>query len=381
MSLRQIYIYLIYIVSLCGALFTYIKLGPFSLSALFTFSATFIPLFFMRYVNKETLIIALPFILYCFYDLMDFIGGHQTLSTIQDASVWTGMLFILIISSNYKIDLSIHISKIMEYSKYIFLIYVFYFFIKEIDSPATMMISVLYFSYFLSKFITKTITILEIYILILLFLVPIAIGSRIIYLSELIIFFIMFLKYYGEKKSIQVKLKKILLLIISFFIVMGIAFILKDKIENVMTKGDGAKVGNIAINTSGRAYMWEVVYNSAKEKLVFGHGVDGPPSMLSNPQWAHPHNDYLRLLHHNGLVGLFLWLSFFLTLVIILLKRIKLTNSITNKKFYLFNLSFLIAIFILMATDNPIVYSYVMYPLMIITGISLNLKNFEQREN
>jgi len=380
MKLRIMYLKIIFILSLAGSLFTAIKIGNFSLSAAITFSALLFPLFFIKTViQKKTILLIFPFLLYCIYDFSSFFWGPITKSVLQDFTVWTGMLLLFLISSNPSNNLSDNIIKIMDISKYPFLLLLTYFFLKGIDSPATMMLTVLYFSYFLAKFISKRILFFEILIMIYLFMVPIVTGSRIIYISEIIILFIFITFFYGNKYSIKDKFKKIMFITFSTFIILMIAFAFQDKINAVMSKGDAANVGGITVNTSGRTYIWSIVLKSAQNNILFGLGQDGPPEMLKYPKWAHPHNDYLRLLHHNGIIGLVLWLLFFINLLIYLLNRIKYSSNDYYKSYYLFNFIFLFAILIIMITDNPIVYSYIMYPLMILSGSSIALHDIEKK--
>lgn len=380
MELRISYLQIIFILSLAGSLFTAIKIGDFSLSAAITFSALIFPLFFIKtLIQKKTIILIFPFILYCIYDFSSFFWGPITKSVVQDFTVWTGMLLLFLISSNLNNNLSNKIIKIMNITKYPFLLLLTYFLIKGIDSPATMMLTVLYFSYFLAKFISKRILFFEILIMIYLFLVPIVTGSRIIYMSEIIILFIFITFFYGNKYSVKDKFKKILFITFSIFIIIIIAFTFQDKISKVMAEGDSANVGGITVNTSGRTFIWSIVLKSAQTNIVFGLGQDGPPEMLKYPKWAHPHNDYLRLLHHNGIIGLVLWLLFFINLLIYLFKRIKYSSNDYYKSYYLFNFIFLFAILIIMITDNPIVYSYIMYPLMILSGSSIALHDIEKK--
>jgi len=374
MPLRIIYLNMIFTLSLLGSFLTIVKFGSFSLSALITASALIVPFLFLKNnIEKSTIKILLPFILYCLYDISSFFWGPITKSILQDFSVWGGMLMLFIISSIPQNELHNKIVKLMNLVKYPFLIVISYFLITKIDSPATMMLSILFFSYFLARFLTKNITFSEQLIMGYLVIVPIITGSRIIYITEIIILFVFLLFFYGDRYSIKDNIKKILIILTSFLIVIFIALTLEDKISAVMNEGDGANVAGVTINTSGRTYIWSIVYESAQTNLIFGLGQDGPPEMLKYPKWAHPHNDYLRLLHHNGIIGLILWLFFFINIFSFLLKRIKYTNNNYYKSYYLFNFIFLVSILIIMITDNPIVYSYIMYPLMIISGSSLAL--------
>lgn len=381
MQLRVFYISFIFFISLFGSLLTTIKLGEFSLSAFMTFSAVVIPIFLLKTnIQKSTIKIAFPFLIYCIYDFSSFFWGPITKSVLQDFSVWTGMLMLFLTSSIPLNDIYIKIIKIINITKYPFLILLTYFLITKIDSPATMMITVIFFSFFLAKFVTKQISILEIVMLIYLFLVPIVTGSRIIYISEIIILFVFILFFYGNKYSIKDKFKKFIFISFSAIIIVVLAYLFQDRISSVMAKGDNANLAGININTSGRSYIWTIVFKSAQENIFLGKGEDGPPEMLKYPKWQHPHNDYLRLLHHNGSIGLILWLIFFINLLFYLQKRIKLSSNNIYKSYYLFNFIFLFSVLIIMTTDNPIVYSYIMYPLMILSGSSIALSQVEKNE-
>lgn len=379
MNVRILYINIIFILSLAGSFFASIKIGSFSISALITFSAMIIPFFLLKTnIKKSTIKILSPFVVYCVYDFSSFLWGPITKSVIQDFAVWSGMLMLFLISSIPLNEIYNKIIRIMEIGKYPFLVILSYFLITKIDSPATMMLSVLFFSYLLAKFLTKRITTYELLIMCYLIIVPIVTGSRIIYITEIVILFIFILFFYGNRHSLKDKFKRIIFIIFSFLIIFIIAFSLQDRINSVMGKGDGANVGGVKLNTSGRSYIWSVVYKSAQTNMIFGLGQDGPPEMLKYPKWAHPHNDYLRLLHHNGLIGLILWLVFFFNILFYLLRRIKYSYNDEYKSYYLFNFIFLFAILMIMITDNPIVYSYIMYPLMIISGSSIALHNIEK---
>ncbi len=374
MPLRITYLKIIFVLSFAGSFLTIIKVGGISASSIFTFSAILIPFFLLKLnIDKSIIKVSFPFILYVLYDFSSLFWGPITKSIIQDFAVWTGMLLLFFISSISVNNLYERIVNIIEMFKYPFILLLTFFFIIKLDSPATMMISLIFFCFYFAKLVSKQVKIIDIYIIIFLVIVPIITGSRIIYASELVIIFFSLLFFYGDKKSLKDKLKKILILVFSFFILAFIGFIFQDKINDVMKGGDNTQVAGVSINTSGRSFMWEMVINSAKKNIIFGQGTDGPAKMLNTPRWGHPHNDYLRLLHHNGIIGLSLWLLFFLSLFIFLYKRIKKTLNIEYKTYYIFNFIFLLSVMIIMITDNPIVYSYVMYPLMIISGISLSL--------
>ena len=138
--------------------------------------------------------------------------------------------------------------------------------------------------------------------------------------------------------------------------------------------GDQAvEIGGVALNTSGRSARWEDVYLSAKESIWLGKGVDVPDEFLEMERWMHPHNDYLRLLHRLGIIGLGLWVLFFLTMMLILRKVIKHLSDSKERRFVQVTYLYSMGVALFMVTDNTIVYSYVMFPFAVMVGISLSI--------
>lgn len=141
-----------------------------------------------------------------------------------------------------------------------------------------------------------------------------------------------------------------------------------EPISSRFTSGDNAMVAGININTSGRTEIWSAVFESAKASIWFGHG-PGSAAALVNSRWVnvgHPHNDYLRLLHDFGLVGLSLFLFGFLTISVFILVQ----AHRTGEPIYWSAAMILFAIGATALTDNVIVYPFVMLPAAILIGLS-----------
>ena len=77
--------------------------------------------------------------------------------------------------------------------------------------------------------------------------------------------------------------------------------------------GDVRSVGGgVSINLEGRSQIWATTWHSYLTSPVFGHGVGTADSLITrvySKAVGHPHNDYLRLLHDYGLLGLCLWVA------------------------------------------------------------------------
>jgi len=165
----------------------------------------------------------------------------------------------------------------------------------------------------------------------------------------------------------------------ALFAGIGVAlFIYYPPLRQSFLQGDGAlKVGEVAINTAGRISMWQVTVESWMTSPWIGTGTDAPPDVLYSGGQHHPHNDYLRILHHLGIIGLVLWLLFYVRTGWHVWKswtrnREQLSTS-RDVQLLGTTLMAIVAVGVVMLTDNPIVYSFVMYPLAILIGASLGV--------
>lgn len=141
--------------------------------------------------------------------------------------------------------------------------------------------------------------------------------------------------------------------------------------ERFLEGDGGATVGGVELNTSGRAVLWDITYKSSQEAPVFGHG-PGSASALITPLFrniGHPHNEYLRVLHDFGWVGLVL----FGLGMVMLLTRIAARIRRSQNPIHWSALLSLVAVLSAAITDNVIVYPFIMLPLGLIVGASLGL--------
>ena len=120
--------------------------------------------------------------------------------------------------------------------------------------------------------------------------------------------------------------------------------------------------------------MWELIFESALRAPWFGSGLAVPNDLSDIPGWSHPHNEFLRLFHQTGVVGLFLWLWFVRRTYRSLLEMIRVSKAYNVQDALVWHLT---AIFMLtgftisMFTDNSLSYSYVTLPLGIFLGLSM----------
>lgn len=107
-----------------------------------------------------------------------------------------------------------------------------------------------------------------------------------------------------------------------------------------------------------RINYWQEVYGDALTKPIFGHGA-GSAENFYLAKWgdkfaeeAAIHNDYVKLFFENGLIGLGLYLSIIITLLILLYKKFKSAVTNGDKIISLSIISLSLAIFALSSADN-----------------------------
>ena len=137
------------------------------------------------------------------------------------------------------------------------------------------------------------------------------------------------------------------------------------------TVGDNAKVGSIAVNTSGRAQFWEITWDSAMRAPIWGHGPGTAGRMIEahfgHTGIGHPHNDYLRVFNDLGVIGVVLfWGGIFYLLG----RCIRRAVSLGRREDWAATAALLVVV-LMAVTDNIIVYGFVMMPVGVLAGMCL----------
>ena len=135
--------------------------------------------------------------------------------------------------------------------------------------------------------------------------------------------------------------------------------------------------GEATVDTSGRLTAWAVTLGSYVESPWFGKGPGSANDLMDDVLYrleiGHPLNEYLRFLHDEGLVGLFLFLLGCGQLLHLCWRVYKasLTTNPAYAGFYLATFLALAASMLTMLTDNTASYIFVMGPLGIMVGLTL----------
>ncbi|WP_341527217.1 O-antigen ligase family protein [Nostoc sp. UHCC 0302] len=206
-------------------------------------------------------------------------------------------------------------------------------------------------------------------------LVTIALSfSRTALLIAIILFPLSQISLTSFKGFMRMTLTILLIVTVSF-----LAFTFVEPIRARFTAvGDNATVGGVKINTSGRSAAWPVAYASAMESPWIGKGPGSVGIILAKrvgPAFAHPHNDYLRILHDFGFIGLTFWLLGYWQLIIRTWQNWQWADKNDQENAYIHLAAFLslVAVALAMISDNVVVYIFAMAPLGILVGASLGI--------
>jgi O-antigen ligase len=169
---------------------------------------------------------------------------------------------------------------------------------------------------------------------------------------------------------------------LTILLIVTVSFLAFTFVEPIRTRftavGDNATVGGVKINTSGRSAAWPVAYASAMESPWIGKGPGSVGMILAKrvgPAFAHPHNDYLRILHDFGFIGLTFWLLGYWQLIIKTWQNWQWADKNDQENAYIHLAAFLslVAVALAMISDNVVVYIFAMAPLGILVGASLGI--------
>jgi O-antigen ligase len=130
--------------------------------------------------------------------------------------------------------------------------------------------------------------------------------------------------------------------------------------------------------TSGRFRYWVITLASTMDSPWIGQGAGSAASVLNRlyPWIEHPHDEYLRVFHDYGLVGLAIFVFSMWTLLRatcqnwLLAERSRKPQARLHLTAFLVLLSFSYTIL----TENSLVYLFIMAPVGVIVGTSLGMR-------
>jgi O-antigen ligase len=184
-----------------------------------------------------------------------------------------------------------------------------------------------------------------------------------------------------SRMSSRAKLKDFARVVI--FVALGLALFFVafqnfTPLRDRFLTGDVANVGGILdINVSGRDNVWPVVWHSALRSPWIGQGAGSAEQALIGYGFkvSLPHNEYLRIFHDFGLLGLVLWLWGFFLLLMRTYRAWRRADGRDEDAAIVHLAAWLglVGLGLSMITDNPLRYVHVLLPLGITLGASVGL--------
>jgi len=143
-------------------------------------------------------------------------------------------------------------------------------------------------------------------------------------------------------------------------------------------EGDVQSVGGgLAINVEGRSSLWDLTWHSYLESPIVGKGAGSAEVAIGASLGGinHPHNDYLRILHDFGLIGLTLFAASVVGLLVHSGRSLRAAaGDRAEAPLHLAAILSLLGLLIGMSTDNAIVYLFMAAPVAAIVGLSIGAR-------
>ncbi len=239
------------------------------------------------------------------------------------------------------------------------------------EDPATTQVGIAFVAFCISSYFHESKS-KWIFLSVTIFVGQVLLKARGVVLAELLMILILSLVFNLSRRGVYTGflyfLVQLLLLISASVIIFSYSGLGEKSIEG----GDQAlEFAGYSLNTSGRIYQWGVMIDSISESLFVGHGIPVAKQMMNVPGWFHPHNDYLRLLHQLGLIGLSAWLLFIIKSGWLIVRIFRASVDPVISVISLAALGTVCGQSLIMFTDNTMVYPYVIFLLFLQLGVLL----------
>jgi O-antigen ligase len=162
---------------------------------------------------------------------------------------------------------------------------------------------------------------------------------------------------------------------VTLFLIIAAIGALSSRFLDENSVGDIAS-GEAELNTNGRFAFWAATMDSFSDSPWLGNGPGTANDLID---WkfeglGHPHNEYLRVLHDQGILGLSLLLLGMGKLLLLCYRayRESLSKISSSSGFCLATFLALTAFLLTMTTDNTASYVFVVSPLGILVGTALS---------
>lgn len=160
-------------------------------------------------------------------------------------------------------------------------------------------------------------------------------------------------------------------------VVIGLAAVTYVKpLHDRFFQGDVRGVGGgVSVNLTGREQFWETSWRSYTKSPLIGHGAGSSDRLMTEvfgTTASHAHNEYLRIAHDYGAVGLLVWVLAYGGAIGATWRRWRATRRDTrgHDRFHAAAFLALSGTALAAASDNPFVYVTIAVPVGVLVGAS-----------
>lgn len=153
--------------------------------------------------------------------------------------------------------------------------------------------------------------------------------------------------------------KRVMIIVIS--ILCALIIFNTDRVQKRMFQSGSGEITDIKLNnpdlkTTARTAMWDILWYNVKEKPWIGNGWNSHRSILMKYGFTYaPHNDWLKLLHDIGIVGIGIY-SLTMLLQIMFLVQIARSSFGAHQMLAYGAATAFIPFILIMFTDNVVLY-------------------------
>ena len=155
-----------------------------------------------------------------------------------------------------------------------------------------------------------------------------------------------------------------------FYLIVGfpvVLYAIYNKIFIRLVHAGGSFKGFDSINFNGRLYLWDILWKDI-DNFFLGQGIGTSAEYLmvhAVGVGVQPHNDYIRLIHDIGFLGLIVFLTIILVMAVKLICNIRCAENESEKQKQAFLLGLTFSFIALMFTDNVFIYVFYFFPFLL----------------
>jgi hypothetical protein len=159
----------------------------------------------------------------------------------------------------------------------------------------------------------------------------------------------------------------------------AITFLIVDYdplVERQLT-GDVVDVAGVPVNVRGRDFMWAVTWESGMDRPIVGKGVGSAEENIDRLSTlvSQPHNEFLRIWHDHGVIGLSMLVLFLGMVFTTALRGLSSAERPEDRAYHLAAIGMLLSLVAHSITGNPLQYFPIVVPTGVIFGISIALEH------